>query len=185
MNPTRATPSSPTIIDQIWHRDEGLSDTSWIIFYNLTNHFLVFLRHKLSSVDLDSLHNFVSLKFKLRNSVRNEIFRAALERFSVDWYRRLVGVNIKYKAFIFDLTNAYNEAYPFIVKKKKRLDIDTPYITPEIKKRCKKKYTKFPIAYAVEFRRVRNAVTKATKLAKNRNYRELNQISVIRKSGGT
>ena len=179
MNPTRATPRSQTIIDQIWYRDEGLSDTSGIIFYNLTDHFPVFLRHKLSSVDLDPRDNFVSTKFRLRNSVRDEIFRAALERFSVDRYSRHVGVNNIYNAFIFDLTNAYNEAYPFIVKKKKRLDIDKPYITPEIKKLIKrkhalqKKYMKFPITYAEEFGRVRNAVTKATNLAKKRHYHEL------------
>ena len=92
-------------------------------------------------------------------------------------YAESESVEVLCSNFTRDLTNAYKNAYPINVKNKKTLDIHKPYITSEIntlirgKHSLQKKFSKYPITYGDEYRRLMNHVSNLLNRARASYYK--------------
>ena len=82
-----------------------------------------------------------------------------------------------YNSFVHLVSSQFNSCFPLIARKRKRVDVLKPYITPEIKAlihekhRLQRLYAKWPITYEREFKFIRNNVNKKIREAKSQYYK--------------
>lgn len=176
---TRVTRHTATLLDHIWSNDPNVI-MSGIVRLCVTDHFPVFVCRESKSCNTQSTYETVFVR-NMCSSNKTK-FSEALSH--VSWVETLACENVDdmYSSFCSKLIDLYNECFPLLEKRKKKLDIEKPYITSEIrglikeKHRISKLFHKWPISYAEQYRRARNNVTNAVKAAKKNYY--LNNLNM-------
>ena len=125
-------------------------------------------------VDNSSLGVYYSRR--IVNSVGEERFAQTLS--VTDWstIASMSGVNDMYNAFTDLVSQNFEQCFPIVQRKKKKLQVLKPYITHVIKAllktkhRSQKFYNKWPITYKYEYKGSRNRMNRAVKNAKQQYY---------------
>ena len=93
-------------------------------------------------------------------------------------------VEVTYDDFVTKIKNLFDACFPIIQRRRKRLDINKPYINTELKSLIKQKhklqklYFKWPISYEGEYKHVRNLVNNKLRIAKRFYFcNKLNDVS--------
>ena len=116
----------------------------------------------------------VSFTSRISNDTCKQNFYTKL--CETDWHEITYhnDVNEVTNLFIDKLFEIYDNCFPLIEFKRKKKDIDKPYITPQIKeliqkkRRLQRKFFKHPSKFGKEFRALRNYVNKVIKNAKEK-----------------
>ena len=175
LQPTRITGTSATLIDHIWVNDLSGVCRSGIIRSTISDHFPVFLSYSKSSI-IDNSTDRVTYTRRLINDVTKQRLTQNLSL--IDWssVADIDCLDEMYNRFIEVIVSNFNTCIPLVVKRKKKIDVQKPYITPELKILIKEKhrlqrlYVKWPITYEKRFKDIRNRVNKKVKEAKSRYY---------------
>ena len=131
LRPTRVTETSATLIYQVWINNETMLIYSGIIKCTISDHSPVFIEIIGSSSSepkaVEIYHTKRVLTDERKQSFTNDLTE-------VDW--GLVAYDMCIQNIIF----VFNIHFPIIQKRKKKLDIERPYIANEIKTLIKEKH---------------------------------------------
>ena len=169
--PTRVTSKTATLIDHIWVNNLKDLIMSGILYFNLSDHFPIFSKFKLHA----SLNNIKrkTTEYREFNDANIEDFKLHLTE--VDWDIVLASENpnVAYNNFSTIFNASFNKYFPVKIKHIKVKSLEKPYITAQIKEliaeknRLQRKFSKWPITYGNQFRRVRNELTRIIRNAKS------------------
>ena len=175
LRPTRVTGFSATLIDHIWFNDNSCVRSSGIILSGATDHFPIYINLNFQPIQNDNIYVF---HYKRINNIRNNnLFKTLISDYDWSAIFEESCVESLYNTFHSKLSEIYNECFPLLQRKRKKLDVVKPYITSEIKSLIKekhklqRKYFKRPITYRDQYVYIRNKVSKLTATAKSEYYR--------------
>ena len=129
---TGAMGCSATIIDQFRVNFLVKPSFSGIILPELTGHHPKFISTAYKYATNYNTSVYTSAKCMFTIEDREAVFRTCILQLPFSSYADSESVEVLCSNFTQDLTNAYNNAYPNIVKNKKKLDIRKPYFTSEM-----------------------------------------------------
>ena len=170
MHPTRVC-TSATLLDHIWVRNNSCKMESGIILSHITDHFPVFV-----SINSTALNNTrddtLNVEYRLKNKSCHKSFEDKIKM--INWSSMLTvnDVETLYPLFENCLYSVFDECFPIGVVKRKKVDVDKPYINNYIKNLIKRKHIiqrkfyKKPITYGDEYRRIKNLVNREIDKAK-------------------
>ena len=170
--PTRAINNSISLIDNIWSNNYSLLKSSGIILCEITDHFPVISSFQIRNVgSLDQ--NFYMQRNFCENNIAN--FLNALQE--VDWTLVLNSQNaqVAYSNFILIYKSLFDVYFPYNLKRNTN-HRKKPYICSRIenlikqKNKLQRKFYKYPLTYALEYKTLRNHVSNEIKKAKNNYY---------------
>ena len=175
VRPTRVTRSTSPLIDNIWLNDESLLVSSGVIRNCISDHFPIFVKLKIVP-SMNRGDNVVFYQKRVINEVNKSMFSRCLA--VVDWNTITTkdNVNDMYDSFVEVVTSNFDHCFPSIQKRKKKLDVLKPYITPEIKSLIKEKHllqrlhNKRPITFEDHFKSLRNNLNKKIRKVKQLYY---------------
>ena len=132
--PTRITPTSSTIIDNIFTNTLNKENNSGVLYYDLSDHLPIFT---ISSQFKFNCTNKLR-KFKYRKESLENINALNQDLVNEEWQDVYIEKNVDkaYENFINKLTYYYNKNIPLIQTKQKR-NTKNPWITPGILKSMK------------------------------------------------
>ena len=130
--PTRITPTSATLIDNIYsnHIPGENTQMQGIIYTDISDHLPIFLLTKLNNNTKDD----TIIKTRLYIAT----FRCSVDKIVWDDVYECQDPEESYKMFLNKITQAYDKAFP-LVKKKNRRKKYKPWITKGFKKSIQKK----------------------------------------------
>ena len=169
--PTRVCNTSASIIDHIWTNNLKALKQSYIIYCHISDHFPTVAtfndknKEKLKSSQEITYRDFsqTNIDNELNNTVWDLVYCTD-------------DPNIAFDNFDCIFSNIFNKCFPLIKKKVRYKNKRKPYINNELynlikqKNLLQKKYSKHPITYGKEYRKLRNKVTKEIKNAKTKFY---------------
>ena len=172
LHPTRVTSTSATLIDHIWCKEFKCDVNCGIVLSHISDHFPVFACFDMTKPP--SKHpNLVNFEYRVRNETSYKLFEEKLNMINWDQMLEITDINRIYPLFESTLYSIYNDSFPIKSVRRRKVDMDKPYITNEIKDLIKlkhnlqRKYNKWPITYEKEFKRIRNQVNRMIDGAKN------------------
>ena len=175
--PTRVSSNTASIIDHVWTNNISSLHSSYIIYNHLSDHFPILAKFKTNK----QMHRDQDEYIKYRDFSDRKIagFIEALHEVSWDLVYCSQNPQISYNNFELIFKNLYERFFPEIIKKRKVNANNKPcYISNELKslihekEKLQRKYARRPITYGVQYRELRNRVTKELKKAKNKYYRD-------------
>ena len=169
--PTRVSNISCTLIDHIWskNRSENFNLKSCIVQMAISDHFPCFFEIPDERPNPVSKVKIVYREF---SQSRDEMFSNKL--LQEDW-ANIIGISDiqeLYREFQNKFISIFNECYPIKERYIKRIDIEKPYITENLKslikekRRLEKLYFKYPISFKSRFNSIRNQVNRGILRAK-------------------
>ena len=176
LRPTRVNQYSATLLDQIWTNNTTTIIESGIVLSDITDHFPIFADF-IFSTDLRVAQNHIQIRRRLCTKEAQVKLKTELRL--VDWslLEGIYDVNTLYDGFIDIVTRLYNRYCPVTIHKIKKIDLEKPYITNEIKNEIIEKrrlqklcYTR-PITYRDLFKMQRNKVNQLVKCAREAYYK--------------
>ena len=135
--PTRITSHSASILDNIFYNYPEKVQHNGIILTDVSDHLTPFIMIPFHCNLNDSYMEF------LKRDINDDNIHAFCSKLQlVDWeiLNDIHDVDQKYYRFIEIYTQQYNECFPEIKVRKKKLPSVKPWLTNEIKKMCKRKY---------------------------------------------
>ena len=174
--PTRVTDESQTLIDHIWTNEPHTVFNSGIVSYDLSDHFPVFAVIEQNIAVPHNESQYVTMNKRLNNEVCDAKFRDLLSNTDFSDVNDAATVDDMYNKFSVKLCNAYNDAYPCIEIRRRKIDLLKPYINADLrslireKHRIQRLYRRFPYTYGTQYKRLKNKVNKAISKAKKVYY---------------
>ena len=182
--PSRVTNNSSTIIDQIWTNDyKNISKNG--LFYDFTSdHFPVFSIFKNTSLKT-TYNEIVKENISYRSFSDENISKFKNDLQKIDWNDYLIGndTNEIFNNFNILFSDLFDQNFPKLTKIIKTRPNNKPYINQEIrllikeKDKLQKKYSKFPITYGEQYKKLRNQVTNKIRKAKHTYFRNKLNLS--------
>ena len=174
LRPTRVAGQSATLIDNVWTSDGTLLINGGIIKSGISDHFPVFI----DIVGSGTCSRFTEICYSMRIVNAECKARIATNLSEVDFDQVMGSTDVEYAygSVVQIIDNLFNSSFPLIQRRKKKLDIDKPYIDNDIKVMIKQKhrlqrlYFKHPITYEREYKSIRNALNTKLRLAKRKFY---------------
>ena len=143
---------------------------------NMSDHFPTFSKFTLPNATKTDKVKTVEYRDFSENNINN--FKDHLE--NIDWQLVLTATNpnVAYDNFSTIFNAGFDNFFPLKTKHIKMKSFVKPYITAELKQliaeknKLQKKFSKWPLTYGEEFRRLRNEVTRRIRNAKTKYYAE-------------
>ena len=170
--PTRVTDETQTLIDHIWTNESHTIFNSGIVSYDLSDHFPVFAVIEQNIAVPHNESQYVTMSKRLNNEVCDAKFRDILNNTDFSDVNDAATVDDMYNKFSVKLCNAYNDAYPCIEIRRRKIDLLKPYINADLRSLIREKhrihrlYRRFPYTYGTQYKRLKNKVNKAISKAK-------------------
>ena len=174
LRPTRIGSTSATLIDHIWSNNINKFTSSGVVLSTITDHYPIFMQMAVGGrIDRDDAYT----KIIRRENNYNEL----VSRFNtVDWsfVREADGVNNAYNGFADRIECIFSEVCPLKEVRVKKLDLEKPYITRNIKNMIKEKHrlqklsVRKPITYGQIFKDFRKNLNKLIRKAESEYYRD-------------
>ena len=174
--PTRVTDETQTLIDHIWTNEPHTIFNSGIVSYDLSDHFPVFAVIEQNIAVPHNESQYVTMSKRLNNEVCDAKFRDILNSTDFSDVNDAATVDDMYNKFSVKLCNAYNDAYPCIEIRRRKIDLLKPYINADLRSLIREKhrihrlYRRFPYTYGTQYKRLKNKVNKAISKAKKVYY---------------
>ena len=172
--PTRITPTSATLIDNIYSNDipgENIQ-MQGIIYTDISDHLSIFLFTKLNNNTKDDK----IIKTRLYNDQTIATFRCSVDKIVWDDVYECQDPEESYKMFLNKITQAYDKAFP-LVKKKTRRKKYKPWITKGFKKSIQTKnklykyYLNIPTIFnETNYKKYKNKLNKLISIAERYHY---------------
>ena len=120
--PTRITPTSATLIDNIYSNDIPDENTQMqgIIYTDISDHLPIFLLTKLNNNTKDD----TIIKTRLYNDQTIATFRCSVDKIVWDDVYECQDPEESYKMFLNKITQAYDKAFPLVKKKPEERNIN-------------------------------------------------------------
>ena len=120
--PTRITPTSATLIDNIYSNDIPGENTQMqgIIYTDISDHLPIFLLTKLNNNTKDD----TIIKTRLYNDPTIATFRCSVDKIVWDDVYECQDPEESYKMFLNKITQAYDKAFPLVKKKTEERNIN-------------------------------------------------------------
>ena len=173
--PTRVTENSATLIDHIWTNNYMNTKHSGILYESISDHFPIF-----TLFNTKPNKTFTSSKKQIQyrdNSAQNiNALNNLLEQVNWDLITNNNNPETSYNNFILIFQSCYNKCIPLITKTVNTKHLGKPYINGELKQlireknKLQRKYSKHPITYGKQYKRLRNQVTDKIRKAKSEYY---------------
>ena len=172
---TRVTAKSATLLDHLWSNNASLACSSSVIYSRISDHFPIAASFKNQ---LRATTDTVS-KISFRDYSEEKInqFKDAMNDVCWEIVTASTNPNVILDNFNSIFTSCFNKYFPLKEKIIKRKGGEKPYITNEIralireKNKMRRKYSKHPISYGDQFRRLRNRVTQMIRTAEANYYK--------------
>ena len=177
LRPTRVTDSTATLIDQIWTNDICSIINSGQVLSDISDHFPVFAAFQLPERDQVRRDVYVEHRYRLNNEECRENFRTAVSQINFRALYEISDVETLYASFEHELREAYESSFPMKTIKRKRLDVEKPYLDATIrsmirdKHKLYRKYRKNPVTYGDSYRSLRNRLNSAIRSAKTKHFK--------------
>ena len=172
---TRVKARSATLIDHIWSNNVLLACSSSVIYAQISDHFPIAASFK---TQLQSTADTVSkIFFRQYSEEKINQFKDAMNDVCWDIVTASTNPNVILDNFNSIFTPSFNKYFPLKEKILKKKGGEKPYITNEIraliteKNKMRRKYSKHPITYGDQFRRLRNRVTQMIRTAETNYYK--------------
>ena len=135
--PTRVTPNSSSLIDNIWTNSPTVA-MSGIVRSGITDHFPIFL---IKTITYHSkINEKVYVTFRDMSATNHALFKEKLSRVCWEDLLYCSDVDFMYDAFYRRLSEIFESCFPTKTKLKKTLDIEKPYINSNIRGLLRKKH---------------------------------------------
>ena len=173
LRPTRIREMSATLIDNIWINDETLLVRSGIIKSEISDHFPIF-SDIVGGCNSAPTSGLIYYNKRIVNNQCKANFANELSEMSWGDILCCNDVNMVYELFTEKISGLFNKCFPIVQRKRKKLDVDKPYINNDLKVLIKQKhklqklYYRWPVSYEKEFKSIRNLVNKKLRLAKKK-----------------
>ena len=135
--PTRITPMSETLIDNIFSNSYNKDNNSGVFTYDVTDHLPIFLIS--SQLKVNNIKEFIKQSYRKEDI--NTVSALNEDLANEEWHDILEenNVNIAYENFIHKLTHYYNKNIPLVQRKRHKNKIKNPWITVGILRSIKKR----------------------------------------------
>ena len=177
--PTRVTPHSCTLIDNIFCNRVDEVELSGVITTNIFDHYPVFAREKFPTLPEDS----ISINYRVFSDENLSNFKNSLQ--DINWNPVLINddANQAYDLFQSTLLTVFNKHSPIQTKNISSVGKSKPWITPGIlscnsqETTPRKKACQNLERFLTDYHRHRNLLTKVTRTAREQYYHNLLESS--------
>ena len=176
--PTRVTDTTVSIIDHIWSSSYQSLTKSFILYSSITDHFPICSCFKINkNNEENNKTNFIEVKYRKYSEAKIDDFKKDI--CEVDWGLVLdcSDSDLAFNNFFQTFNSIFNFYFPLESKKVKKKYISNKFLNDEIKNLIKeknkmqRKFSKKPLTYGEEYRKLRNKINKLVRKAKNNYYR--------------
>ena len=173
--PTRITPQSATLIDNIFTNTSDKENNSGVFSYDVSDHLPIFMIS--SQLKFKNFQKKKKVKFRKENSQNISALNKDLEKEEWQIVYSENDVNKAYEAFITRLTYYYDKNIPLIESKGKKNESQNPWITKgifnsiKVRNKLYKLYLKKPSEQSLnKYKQYRNRLTSIIKTSKKMHY---------------
>jgi len=175
--PTRVTPNTATLIDNIYTNDISNIVQSSVIITAVSDHYTIYTKYTTNDNPVNNNIQIINYRKFTDESLNN--FKIAIEELNCD---EIDSIDDACEAFNYlhnYLTDKFEICFPLKQKRITDRDIKKPWITGEIltaiklKQRLSRKYTKYPLTYGADYRRQKNLVARTIKTARETYFQNI------------
>jgi len=168
--PTRVTPNTATLIDNIYTNDITNIVQSSVIISAVSDHYPVYTKYNTNDNQVNNNIQIINYRKFTDESLNN--FKIAIDELNCDEISLIDDACESFNYLHNYLTDKFEICFPLKQKRVTDRDIKKPWITGEIltavklKQKLSRKCKKYPRTYGAEYRRQKNLVARTIKAAR-------------------